>query len=299
MSAISNTFNLLTRNASRTGLLLRKASPKLLVVAGAVGVGATIVLASKAAIKAQPILEDLSADLDALDALAKQQNQSVLPDKLRTIGLHGLQLGKVYLPTIAVAAVSVSCFFGAQSILTRRNAALTSTLASVNMAFDKYKKNVEDHLGKFDAIEIQGGEIVEFESTDEKGALVKTRAVDVSDPSMISVYARFFDETSSRWCKTPEYNLLFLHGVQSRMNDKLRTRGHLFLNEVYEELGIPHSQAGQLVGWVYGREDGEGDGYVDFGFHKLDSQRARDFVNGIERSVLLDFNVDGVVYDLI
>ena len=60
-------------------------------------------------------------------------------------------------------------------------------------------------------------------------------------------------------------------------------------------LGIPRSQAGAVVGWVLG----EGDDYIDFGMFDGNNMATRDFVNGYERSILLDFNVDGVIYDLI
>ena len=60
-------------------------------------------------------------------------------------------------------------------------------------------------------------------------------------------------------------------------------------------LGLPRTQAGQLVGWV----KGQGDDFVDFGIFDGDDMKHRDFVNGYERSILLDFNVDGIVYNLI
>ena len=88
---------------------------------------------------------------------------------------------------------------------------------------------------------------------------------------------------------------MFLNGQQNFANDLLQARGHVFLNEVYDMLGIPRSQAGAVVGWV--KEFG--DGYVDFGIFDGKTSQARSFVNGEERNILLDFNVAGVIYDLI
>ena len=114
----------------------------------------------------------------------------------------------------------------------------------------------------------------------------------VADPNGVSIYAKFFDETSTQWTKTPEYNLIFLKGQQQYLNDVLHSRGHVFLNEVYDVLGLDRSKAGAVVGWVLG----EGDDYIDFNLYNKDNAN---FVNGDEGSVLLDFNVDGVIYDLI
>ena len=87
---------------------------------------------------------------------------------------------------------------------------------------------------------------------------------------------------------------------QSEANDKLRDRGHLFLNEVYDMLGMQRSKAGNIVGWLYNPDDPDypGDGYVDFGIYDLYDETKRRFVNGYEKSILLDFNVDGNIWEL-
>lgn len=128
-----------------------------------------------------------------------------------------------------------------------------------------------------------------------------------------SQYARFFDETSPYWNKNsglrendgPEMNLFFLLAMQDRANVILKSRynketgeaGYLFLNEVYDILGLPKSKAGQIVGWVYDKENPIGDNYVDFGIYK--TEKNAKFVNGFENSILLDFNVDGPIIDKI
>ena len=140
-------------------------------------------------------------------------------------------------------------------------------------------------------------EIVEAAYTDSDGVKHKAqkKQVLVDDPNGLSVYARFFDEGCEQWSKNPEYNLMFLRSQQNYYNDMLKSRGHVFLNEVYDALGIPRTQAGAVVGWMI---SDNGDNFIDFGVFDGDRPRARDFVNGYERSILLDFNVDGVIYDL-
>jgi hypothetical protein len=87
---------------------------------------------------------------------------------------------------------------------------------------------------------------------------------------------------------------MFIRSQQNYANDLLNARGHVFLNEVYDMLGIERTSAGAVVGWVRGNGDNE----IDFGVLN-DLHSGQRFINGDERSVLLDFNVDGVVYDLI
>ena len=108
-----------------------------------------------------------------------------------------------------------------------------------------------------------------------------------------SDYAKFFDEGCREWDKDPEYNLTFLKCQENYANDLLKSKGHLFLNEVYDMLGIPRTKAGQIVGWIYDEENPIGDNYVDFGIYDVYKEANRNFVNGYERNILLDFNVDG------
>jgi hypothetical protein len=135
---------------------------------------------------------------------------------------------------------------------------------------------------------------------DEKGEQKPVKkTVHVADnPNDYSDYARFFDETCVGWEKNAEYNLMFVKQIQNHANDILKARGHLLLNDVYDMLGIPRTQAGMVVGWVYDEKNPVGDNYVDFGLFDVSRETVRNFVNGYERSILLDFNVDGNIYDL-
>lgn len=130
------------------------------------------------------------------------------------------------------------------------------------------------------------------------GEEVKDFNVDVSKEDItqdsFSQYARFFDEGSEYWTNDPEYNFMFLKTQQNYACAKLRNRGYLFLNDVYEMLGIPKSKEGQLVGWIYDEKNPIGDNCVDFGLYNNSS---KDFINGDKNTVLLDFNVDGNIYD--
>lgn len=136
---------------------------------------------------------------------------------------------------------------------------------------------------------------LEIES-DEPIKVKVEQTEDKVEDQAYSIYARFFDESSSVWSKDAEQNLTFLKLQQQNANAKLKVQGYLFLNDVYDMLGIARTKAGQVVGWVYDENNTRGDNYVDFGIYK-DGNRT--FVNGYERSILLDFNVDGNILDRI
>lgn len=109
----------------------------------------------------------------------------------------------------------------------------------------------------------------------------------------VSQYARIFDDSCVAWTKDPEYNMHFLKVQQDYCNDLLKSKGHLFLNEVYDMLGIPRTKAGAVVGWVYDEKNPIGDNFVDFGIFDTNDERNFDFINGFKNTAILDFNVDG------
>lgn len=107
--------------------------------------------------------------------------------------------------------------------------------------------------------------------------------------------ARCFDKRNSEWRKDAEYNLKFLMVQQDKANYLLKDKGYLFLNEVYKMLGFPETWFGQIVGWIYDPKNPIRNNKVDFGIHDVYNKRHRAFVNGYERNIIIDFNVDGCI----
>ena len=107
-----------------------------------------------------------------------------------------------------------------------------------------------------------------------------------------SPYGFKFDENSASWDRSRDMNVFFLKFTQDYFNDLLKLRGYLFLNEVYDRLGIPRRALGQCVGWIYDENNPNGDNFVD-----LDIFNERN--NNDENVFILDPNVDGYILDKI
>lgn len=293
---MTNLKQLATRSVGRTSLILKKYSPEILTGVGiATGVAAGV-LAVRATLKVEPVIEKIQEDLTKVNDL--QENSENLDPmvvanlKGRVYGIGLLELTKLYWPAVSLGAASIGCIIGAHGIMKKRNAALVVAYNAVEKSFAEYRDRVASKLGEDEEKSIRY-DIRDEEVVDEETG--KKNIVSTYGKSF-SPYAKFFDEYSQYWDRNPEYNLIFLRAQQNYANDRLNARGHLFLNEVYESLGIPHTQAGAVVGWTISKD---GDNFVDFGIYDINNDKAREFVNGIEKSILLDFNVDGVIYDKI
>lgn len=284
------------RQVARKALITQKASPELLFGVGIVGIVGSTVLACRATLKMESVLDEAQHNLETARALEHPEYSE--KDRSRDISLiyfqSSVKVIRLYAPAIIVGGISIYALTSSHRILTKRNMALTAAYGALEKGFNEYRGRVIDKYGEEEDRNLRyGSEVATI--TDGKNKKREIVRVGTDDPS---IYARFFDPVSPSWNKEPEYNMIFLKCQQNYANDLLRARGHVFLNEVYDMLGLPRSSAGAVVGWVLSK-NGETDNFINFGVFDGREQVARDFVNGREGAILLDFNVDGVIYDRI
>ena len=291
---------------------LKKHSPEILVVSGIVGGIASTVMACKATTKVSDILTNTREQVEIIHEVTEDGGANGIEyteddckkDLAIVYAKTGVELVKLYAPAVILGAASITSILASHKIMRTRNVALAAAYTAVDKGFKEYRGRVVDRFGEAVDRELKYGikaqKITETEVDPETGKEKKVKkTIEVIDPvSGCSVYAKFFDEASRCWEKDPQANLFFLRAQESHANDLLRARGHLYLNEVYDMLDIPRTKAGQVVGWVYKPENPVGDNFVDFGIYDIHREATRDFVNGYERSILLDFNVDGNILDL-
>jgi hypothetical protein len=288
----------ITQKFGRAGLVAAKNSPHFLFGAGIVGFVGTTVLACRATLKLEEVLAETQTDLAVARGIDDERysesdrQKDVTLIQVRAAG----EVAKLYAPAVIAGAISIVALTKSHNILNERVAGLTAAYAAVDKAFREYRQRVVDKYGEEEDRNFRY-DTEEVEVTNEKtGKKATVRRV---GPRGASQYARFFDELAQDWNRDPELNLYYLKCQQNYLNDLLRARGHVFLNEVYDRIGVPRSKAGAVVGWVM-TNDGSTDNYIDFGiFDGEDNHKVRDFVNGREGAILLDFNVDGVIYDKI
>lgn len=291
--------NVVSGNVSRQVLKLQKHSPHILFVGGVVGVVATTVLACKATLKVDAVLDNNQTQRDNLkldreDGTLTEKQYNSLSNRLYFE--TGLNVVKLYSPSVIIGVTSIAALTGSHRILTSRNAAITAAYAVLEKGFDEYRARVVDELGEEKDLEFRYG--TETSKIETKGKDGKTKKKEVTHvgPNGKSIYARIFDETNQYWQPTPEYNAIFLRAQQNYANDRLFAKRHLLLNDVYDMLGMDRTKEGCVVGWVISKD---GDNFVDFGIFADGGIQLKDFFGHRPGAIVLDFNVDGVVYDKI
>lgn len=289
---------------ARAGLTLKKHSPTILTITGVVGFTAAGVMACVQTKKVDEVIdrhkERINDIHECKDEIVEEVGEpayraSVVKAYTKTC----LDFTKLYGIPLLIAGASITAILCGHNIISKRHAALSTAYNALNSAFTTYRNRVREELGEEKEMEYYTGKKIIKEKLEEtKG---EQRIIDdltgTKDENGYSPYAMFFDEYSDKWTKDPLYNKQWVISIQNWANNLLKTRGHLFLNEVYEALGFKQTSVGAITGWVLSN-DNSTHNCVDFGLYS-DADGIRDFINNRERNILLDFNVDGVIYDLI
>ena len=288
---------------SKAVMKLKKHSPEILVVAGIAGTVVSAVLACKATTKVAEILDETKGTLDTIHdgmdtGAINGQEYTTEDGKKDTVVVYaqtGMKLAKLYGPAIILGTLSITSILASNNILRKRNVALGAAYAAIDKSFKEYRGRVIERFGEQVDTELKYGikakKFEEIEVDPETGKEKKVKkTVMVADPNLQSDYAVYFDSKSRNYETNPDYNRMFLKAQQAFANDKLQTRGHLFLNEILDDLDLPRTPAGQIVGWT---KDGP-DGYVNFRIVEVE----RETEDGRhEPALLLDFNVEGNIWE--
>lgn len=289
---------------SKAGFAIRKHSPEILIVAGVASTVTSVVLACVATTKVEKELEvhqmRMNKVADAVENPADYGNYTEEDRKKDTITIYTqtiLRVARHYLPAAIALISGITAILWSHNIMQKRNASLAFTAAAISKSYDEYRARVADRFGEDAEKELRYNiktEKMEETVTDENGKTKKKKTdVKVQDGPLYSPYARIFDQLNPNFEKEPEINKMFLRRCERLANDKLRIKGFLFLNEVYDMLGFEPSKIGQSVGWIYDPTSKDSCSYIDFGMYDTQRQSSNDFINGLEAAVVLDFNVDG------
>lgn len=275
--------------AFKGAALAQRYAPEILTGLGVVGVATSTVLVAKQTLKLEETID--KADLRLI---AAKNVKSEGGDSLAVVKAYLANTGdivKLYGAPVSLALASIASILAAHGIMRRRNAALVAAYGVLETAFANYRNRVSEVIGEEREKELYYG-VREVTEVSESG---KKKITKDGTQGPLSPYALLFDESNIHWEPEAGTNKTWLLIKQRHFNDMLFVRGHLFLNDVHRALGFPETKAGQAVGWVYDSE--RGDGFIDLGIYEPNSDVKRDFINGYERNIWLNPNVDGVILD--
>lgn len=295
----------LRKSFKKAQLTVRKHSPEILMVAGVIGTVAGAVMACKETLELEDVLDECKQEKMELEeqyAMCEEYSEDALKkDQVKLTIKQAAKIVKLYAPSVIMEVTSIGVIFASNDIMRKRNASMAAAYATLNSMYKRYRQNVIESYGEEVDKDMRFG--VKHEKVtevDEDGNKVKVdaRIVDLDNTALaISDYSRFFQMGCKGFdASSGRYNLLYLKGIQAMFNNKLIADGYVMLNDVYRELGFDTIPEGWSIGWVYDEENPIGDNYIDFGLYEARNKNQR-AVNDWEPVILMDFNVDGNLYE--
>ena len=295
----------LRKSFKKAQLTVRKHSPEILMVAGVIGTVAGAVMACKETLELEDVLDECKQEKMELEeqyAMCEEYSEDALKkDQVKLTIKQVAKIVKLYAPSVIMEATSIGVIFASNDIMRKRNASMAAAYATLNSMYKRYRQNVIESYGEEVDKDMRFG--VKHEKVteiDEDGNKVKidARIVDLDNTALaISDYSRFFQSGCRGFdASSGRYNLLYLKGIQAMFNNKLIADGYVMLNDVYRELGFDTIPEGWSIGWVYDETNPIGDNYIDFGLYEARNKNQR-AVNDWEPVILMDFNVDGNLYE--
>ena len=295
----------LRKSFKKAQLTVRKHSPEILMVAGVIGTVAGAVMACKETLELEDVLDECKQEKMELKeqyAMCEEYSEDALKkDQVKLTIKQAAKIVKLYAPSVIMEVTSIGVIFASNDIMRKRNASMAAAYATLNSMYKRYRQNVIESYGEEVDKDMRFG--VKHEKVteiDEDGNKVKidARIVDLDNTALaISDYSRFFQSGCKGFdASSGRYNLLYLKGIQAMFNNKLIADGYVMLNDVYRELGFDTIPEGWSIGWVYDETNPIGDNYIDFGLYEARNKNQR-AVNDWEPVILMDFNVDGNLYE--
>lgn len=296
-----------SKKCGRTGLKVKKYAPEIWLGVGIATFGGALILAGKETLEAQEVLKEhqkMMHQIEEAKRLAEELNDpdrytedKEVSDKKKAYLKTTVNMVKTYAPVVAAAGLSLACIMTSRNILHGRYTGALAAYDALSGTFKAYRKRVKDEYGDLmDRHFLYGTELTTEPILDENGKKTKEKRMveSINTDELSDEFSVWFDEGNVNWDPDPQFSKMFLRGMQNMANDVLHSRGHIFMNEVYDLLGFKHTTAGSVTGWIMGA----GDDYVDFGLSD-DDKTTRRFVNGKENIYLLNFNHDGIIYNKI
>ena len=298
------------------GFALQKASPKIMLATGVVGMIGTCVMASKATLKVDTILDESKKKVDTIHMIAEDEewrkaNPEVAEkytekdkdkDLIIVYAKTALELVKLYGPAILVGGASLALIICSHCILQGRLLAAGAGLAALGQTFNMYKNEVRERYGEEVERDISLGmhdEKFETVHIDESGKEKKTKIVTkvVSEDKIASPFTLIFDERNPNYCKgDPRTSVENIISTDAFLTEKLQRQGFVFWNEIRSSYGYKPVPLGQTFGNIYDPKDPNRCCNVDSGIRK-DNPEVRDFLAGRTKQLVLNFRIDGDILD--
>lgn len=203
--------------------LLSDNSPTILTAAAVVGVVATAVLVAKAAPKAHA---------DIQNEMSERTDDVTIVEKVQLTY-------KYYIPAGVTGLATIACVIGANTVSTKRSAALASAVGLSEYAFKEYRNKVIEHIGENKEIKVHDAvmkDVLDRNPVNDKQVIITGNGKSL-----------FLDNFTERYF---ESDMESVRRAVNDINEQIFGQEYASLNDFYNLLGIKGSKLGEELGWA-------------------------------------------------
>lgn len=285
---------------------IKKNSPEILVGAGIATLIGSLVYTVIGTLNTGVEVTNAVCELDKVendDSLMEEERRK----KKHGIYIHaGLNIARNYAPAVTLATVSAGCLIGSNAIMRRRAFSLAAAYSALDTTFSDYRTRVIDEYGEDVDKKMRYGlttKEVEVEQVDdETGEVVKTTStVTEAAESATNIWYKHQYElpdgtviVNPNWQPDKNLNATFVLAQLAWFNGRLSRGEHVWLDDIYNELGIPvdgYRQEAHVLGWT---PDKNGEKYIKCRLYN--KEESGEFISNDDGDLLLAFNPDGILY---
>lgn len=216
-------MNRLTSLAGSARKLFSDNSPTILTAAAVVGVVATAVLVAKAAPKAH---------IDIQNEKSERADEVTLIEQAQLVW-------KYYVPAAATGTATIACIIGANTISTKRSAALASAVGLSEYAFKEYRTKVAEQFGETKETKVHDAvmrDVIDRNPIADNQVIVTGNGKSVFHDSFTGLYFETDMESVRR--------------AVNDINEQIFGQDSASLNEFYNRLGVKATKIGDELGWT-------------------------------------------------
>lgn len=305
-------------NIARLKLKLSKHSPEILMVAGVAAIIGGVVTACRSTLKVEETIDKHKERLDEIKEVPSQVNPvddidnplEVQKKDIAKLYLNtGFEFIKLYAIPLGLTTGGILALLTASRQYKKRYLGAVAAYNGVAEAFKQYRQRViEDKGAEKDREYLYGKgtkKTIEKKTVNDKGDEIYSKGqaviIENGEPVILSDYAQFFaNGISTQWDSNEYYNRTFINGKMKWWNNIFRDRGHVFLNEVLDDLGFPMTDSGAVIGWIRDPRDGvDAVDEIIFDIHEVwlpeKDAAGKDIY---EPAYYIDFpNLSGIIFD--
>lgn len=225
--------------------VVQKKSPEILTGLGIAGMITTVVLAVKATPKALDLIdEEVEKQNSKLSQEAYDSGQSTANQINKLKPVETVKVAwKPYIPALLLGSASVGCLIGANTVSTRRHAALYSAYELSKTAYNELNEKVTEVVGEKKVTEIKQ-KLAEdkVNKVSPEGAIEKKSNVVIAGDGD----TWFIDAMSNQSFLSSKNKL---DAAANELNRKMRSDMYVSLSQFYDEIGVEHTGTSDYIGW--------------------------------------------------